>query len=166
MKVYKGKRDFSRPRRGDNTKDEKELVFASKEGEDVTYEIGGDADDTSVESIIVSACEEGIQRMKVDETAQIVLPTDFAFGSSSSGDKGEEIKKKFNRKEISSSDAPFVTYVFALKSMERAKDPWALTGEEKVELADEVFGNVLQEKYVRASEVFAAIRQPNRPTKR
>ena len=161
VKVYKGKRDFSRPR-GDNKdeKDEKELVFASKEGEDVTYEIGGDADDTSVESIIVSACEEGIQRMKVDETAQIVLPTDFAFGSSSSGDKGEEIKKKFsNGKEISSSDAPFVTYVFALKSMERAKDPWALTGEEKVELADKLksSGNAFFKKkeYVRAEAKYS-----------
>ena len=160
VKVYKGKRDFSRPRRGDNTKDEKELVFASKEGEDVTYEIGGDADDTSVESIIVSAFEEGIQRMKVEETAQIVLPTDFAFGSSSSGDKGEEIKKKFsNGKEISSSDAPFVTYVFALKSMERAKDPWALTGEEKVELADKLksSGNAFFKKkeYVRAEAKYS-----------
>ena len=160
VKVYKGKRDFSRPR-GDNKdeKDEKELVFASKEGEDVTYEIGGDADDTSVESIIVSACEEGIQRMKVEETAQIVLPTDFAFGSSSL-DKGEEIKKKFsNGKEISSSDAPFVTYVFALKSMERAKDPWALTGEEKVELADKLksSGNAFFKKkeYVRAEAKYS-----------
>tara|TARA_B100000519_G_scaffold196897_1_gene203917 strand:+ start:169 stop:1905 length:1737 start_codon:yes stop_codon:yes gene_type:complete len=160
VKVYKGKRDFSRPR-GDNKdeKDEKELVFASKEGEDVTYEIGGDADDTSVESIIVSACEEGIQRMKVEETAQIVLPTDFAFGSSSS-DKGEEIKKKFsNGKEISSSDTPFVTYVFALKSMERAKDPWALTGEEKVELADKLksSGNAFFKKkeYVRAEAKYS-----------
>lgn len=160
VKVYKGKRDFSRPR-GDNKdeKDEKELVFASKEGEDVTYEIGGDADDTSVESIIVSACEEGIQRMKVEETAQIVLPTDFAFGSSSS-DKGEEIKKTFsNGKEISGSDTPFVTYVFALKSMERAKDPWALTGEEKVELADKLksSGNAFFKKkeYVRAEAKYS-----------
>ena len=160
VKVYKGKRDFSRPR-GDNKdeKDEKELVFASKEGEDVTYEIGGDADDKSVESIIVSACEEGIQRMKVEETAQIVLPTDFAFGSSSS-DKGEEIKKTFsNGKEISGSDTPFVTYVFALKSMERAKDPWALTGEEKVELADKLksSGNAFFKKkeYVRAEAKYS-----------
>ena len=135
MKVYRGKRDFARRGRvGDQWKEEeaKDLVFASKEGEEFIYEIGGDDDDESNASIIVSACEEGIQRIRAEETAQIVLPTDFAFGTSSS-DKGKEIKKTFsNGKEISSSDTPFVTYVFEMKSMERAKDPWALTGEEKV----------------------------------
>ena len=73
VKVYKGKRDFSRPRRGDNTKDEKELVFASKEGEDVTTKL------VATPTIRASNRSsyprgEGIQRMKVDETAQIVLP--------------------------------------------------------------------------------------------
>ena len=78
------------------------------------------------------------RRHPTDESGgnlEIVLPTDFAFGTSSS-DKGKEIKKTFsNGKEISSSDTSFVTYVFEMKSMERAKDPWALTGEEKVELS-------------------------------
>ena len=142
VKVYRGKRDFARRGRvGDQRKEEeeeaKDLVFASKEGEEFIYEIGGD-DDESNASIIVSACEEGIQRMRAEETAQIVLPTDFAFETSSS-DKGKEIKKTFsNGKEISSSDTPFVTYVFEMKSMERAKDPWALTGEEKVERAEKL----------------------------
>ena len=149
------------------------MVFASKEGEEFIYEIGGDDDDESNASIIVSACEEGIQRMRAEETAQIVLPTDFAFGTSSS-DKGKEIKKTFsNGKEISSSDTPFVTYVFEMKSMERAKDPWALTGEEKVERAEKLksSGNAFFKKKEYASsrsEVFprTSIRRTRRPTKR
>ena len=164
VKVYRGKRDFARRGRvGDQRKEEeeeaKDLVFASKEGEEFIYEIGGDDDDESNASIIVSACEEGIQRMRAEETAQIVLPTDFAFGTSSS-DKGKEIKKTFsNGKEISSSDTPFVTYVFEMKSMERAKDPWALTGEEKVERAEKLksSGNAFFKKkeYARAEAKYS-----------
>jgi len=162
VKVYRGKRDFARRRVGDQRKEEeeaKDLVFASKEGEEFIYEIGGDDDDDSNASIIVSACEEGIQRMRAEETAQIVLPTDFAFGTSSS-DKGKEIKKTFsNGKEISSSDTPFVTYVFEMKSMERAKDPWALTGEEKVERAEKLksSGNAFFKKkeYARAEAKYS-----------
>lgn len=162
VKVYRGKRDFARRRVGDQRKEEeeaKDLVFASKEGEEFIYEIGGDDDDESNASIIVSACEEGIQRMRAEETAQIVLPTDFAFGTSSS-DKGKEIKKTFsNGKEISSSDTPFVTYVFEMKSMERAKDPWALTGEEKVERAEKLksSGNAFFKKkeYARAEAKYS-----------
>jgi len=162
VKVYRGKRDFARRRVGDQRKEEeeaKDLVFASKEGEEFIYEIGGDDDDESNASIIVSACEEGIQRMRAEETAQIVLPTDFAFGTSSS-DKGKEIKKTFsNGKEISSSDTPFVTYVFEMKSMERAKDPWALTGEEKVECAEKLksSGNAFFKKkeYARAEAKYS-----------
>ena len=164
VKVYRGKRDFARRGRvGDQRKEEeeeaKDLVFASKEGEEFIYEIGGDDDDESNASIIVSACEEGIQRMRAEETAQIVLPTDFAFGTSSS-DKGKEIKKTFsNGKEISSSDTPFVTYVFEMKSMERAKDPWALTGEEKVERAEKLksSGNAFFKKkeYTRAEAKYS-----------
>ncbi|CAL6303747.1 unnamed protein product [Bathycoccus prasinos] len=162
VKVYRGKRDFARRGRvGDQWKEEeaKDLVFASKEGEEFIYEIGGDDDDESNASIIVSACEEGIQRMRAEETAQIVLPTDFAFGTSSS-DKGKEIKKTFsNGKEISSSDTPFVTYVFEMKSMERAKDPWALTGEEKVERAEKLksSGNAFFKKkeYARAEAKYS-----------
>jgi FKBP-type peptidyl-prolyl cis-trans isomerase len=164
VKVYRGKRDFARRGRvGDQRKEEeeeaKDVVFASKEGEEFIYEIGGDDDDESNASIIVSACEEGIQRMRAEETAQIVLPTDFAFGTSSS-DKGKEIKKTFsNGKEISSSDTPFVTYVFEMKSMERAKDPWALTGEEKVERAEKLksSGNAFFKKkeYARAEAKYS-----------
>jgi FK506-binding protein 4/5 len=152
VKVYRGKRDFAR--RGDQGKEEeaKDLVFASKEGEEITYEIGGDDEDESNASSIVSSCEEGIQRMRVGETAQIVLPTDFAFG--------KEGKKTFsNGDEISSSDTSFVTYVFEMKSMERAKDPWALTGEEKAERAEKLksSGNAFFKKkeYARAEAKYS-----------
>ena len=152
VKVYRGKRDFAR--RGDQGKEEeaKDLVFASKEGEEITYEIGGDDEDESNASNIVSSCEEGIQRMRIGETAQIVLPTDFAFG--------KEGKKTFsNGDEISSSDTSFVTYVFEMKSMERAKDPWALTGEEKAERAEKLksSGNAFFKKkeYARAEAKYS-----------
>jgi tetratricopeptide (TPR) repeat protein len=90
--------------------------------------------------------------MRIGETAQIVLPTDFAFG--------KEGKKTFsNGDEISSSDTSFVTYVFEMKSMERAKDPWALTGEEKAERAEKLksSGNAFFKKkeYARAEAKYS-----------
>jgi FK506-binding protein 4/5 len=129
VKVYAGKHDdFAKKGATNDTflvAKREHLVYESSEEEGYTFEIGHDEED----AVIVAACEEGIQKMKAGETAQIIIPSEFAFG---------EAGRKFDQTGKSVQPNSFVTYVLALKSMERAKESWAMTGEEKAEKAEKL----------------------------